>query len=57
VRDSTLNQRNAYQIFAETFEKIVYVGLAGMSRKITVTTRPTGVTGINTSATVASPTY
>lgn len=41
VRDSTLNQINAYQLFAETFEIAAFVGV--VSYWITSTLCPTGV--------------
>lgn len=42
VRDSTLNSTNDFQIFAETFENIAFVGPE--SFKVTATVCPTGTT-------------
>lgn len=41
VRDSTLNKTNDYQIFAETFENVVFYGIESI--KVTSTICPSGV--------------
>jgi hypothetical protein len=41
VRDSTLNQTNDYQIFAETFENVAFYGVESV--KVTSTVCPNGV--------------
>jgi hypothetical protein len=57
VRDTQTNARNAYQLFAETFEKIAFVGLTGMSRKITIDFVPTGCTGCASGSGIPDNTY
>lgn len=52
VRDSSLNQRNHYQVFAETFETNVFRGVE--SRKVTITSDATGQVGVNASATLTA---
>lgn len=55
VRDSVTNERNAYQLFAETFEGFAFVGIE--SRKVTVGIVPSGQTGMNASLAITAPTY
>jgi hypothetical protein len=52
VRDSTLNSTNDFQIFAEIFEQIAFVGVESL--KITTTFCPTGGTGAAASITCGS---